>query len=247
MAPEYYQGFYTVYEELAKHDVPSCIFWTDWSTTLTFSGLLAHQNLFYIEYDNFSAMCKGPANQVPAYCFIEPRYSAADAPTGGVLPQSDQHPDADVRDGETLIRNVYNAIRQNDELWHSSVLVIVYDEHGGIYDHVPPVPLPSPDGLSSVDPPFDFKLSGVRVPAVVISPYIKQGTISKTIFDYCRTKQDRHARLHRLRSRRGKPSQRKNGQRLLIALPSQSRPGHLKRPSPRDPSHNFDSPILSVS
>ncbi len=184
MAPEYYQGFYTVYEELAKHDVPSCIFWTDWSTTLTFSGLLAHQNLFYIDYDNFSAICKGPANQVPAYCFIEPRYSAADAPTGGVLPQSDQHPDADVRDGETLIRNVYNAIRQNDELWHSSVLVIVYDEHGGIYDHVPPVPLPSPDGLSSVDPPFDFKLSGVRVPAVVISPYIKKGTICKTVFDH---------------------------------------------------------------
>src|SRR5579862_1717863 len=45
MAPEYYQGFYTVYEELAKHQVPSCIFWSDWSTTLTFSGLLA-QNLF---------------------------------------------------------------------------------------------------------------------------------------------------------------------------------------------------------
>ena len=89
-----------------------------------------------------------------------------------------------MRDGETLIRNVYNAIRQNDELWHSSVLVIVYDEHGGIYDHVPPVPLPSPDGLSSVDPPFDFKLSGVRVPAVVISPYIKKGTICKTVFDH---------------------------------------------------------------
>ncbi len=83
-------------------------------------------------------MCKGPANQVPANCFIEPRYSAADAPTGGALPQSDQHPDADVRDGETLIRNVYNAIRQNDELWHSSLLVIGYDEHGGIYDHSRP-------------------------------------------------------------------------------------------------------------
>lgn len=184
MAPEYYQGFYTAYEELARHNVPSCIFWSDWSTTLTFSGLLAHQNLFYIEYDNFSAICAGPANRVPAYCFIEPRYHSADAPTGGVLPQNDQHPDADVRDGETLIRNVYNAIRQNDDLWHSSVLLIIYDEHGGIYDHVPPVPLPSPDGLSSVDPAFDFKLSGVRVPAVVISPYIKKGTISKTVFDH---------------------------------------------------------------
>jgi phospholipase C len=184
MAPEYYQGFYTAYEELAKHKVPSCIFWSDWSTTLTFSGLLAHQNLFYIEYDNFSAICAGPANRVPAYCFIEPRYHSADVPTGGVLPQNDQHPDADVRDGETLIRNVYNAIRQNDDLWHSSVLLIIYDEHGGIYDHVPPVPLASPDGLSSVDPAFDFKLSGVRVPAVVVSPYIKKGKISNAIYDH---------------------------------------------------------------
>jgi phospholipase C len=184
MAPEYYAGFYTVYEELAKHDVPSCIFWSDWSGTLSFSGLMAHQNLFYVDYENFAAICAGPANQVPAYCFIEPRYNPANADTGGVLPANDQHPDNDVRDGETLIRNVYNAIRQNDDLWHSSVLLIVYDEHGGLYDHVKPVPLPSPDGLASVDPPFDFTVSGVRVPAILVSPYIQRGTISKKVFDH---------------------------------------------------------------
>jgi phospholipase C len=90
-----------------------------------------------------------------------------------------------MRDGEALIQNVYNAIRQNDDLWHSSVLLIVYDEHGGIFDHVHPVPLPSPDNLSSLAPPFDFKLSGVRVPAVVISPYIApQKKICSTIFDH---------------------------------------------------------------
>jgi phospholipase C len=89
-----------------------------------------------------------------------------------------------MRDGETLIQNVYNAIRQNDDLWHSSLLLIVYDEHGGLYDHVPPVPLPSPDGLSSVAPAFNFQMSGVRVPAVVVSSYIQPGTISKTVFDH---------------------------------------------------------------
>jgi phospholipase C len=184
MAPEYYQGFYTVYEELAKHEVPSCIFWSDWSGTLTFSGLMAHQNLFYEDFENFSAICAGPADSVPAYCFIEPRYNPADIPTGGVLPATDQHPDNDMRDGETLIRNVYNAIRQNDDLWHSSILLIVYDEHGGLYDHVKPVPLPSPDGLSSVNPPFDFTVSGIRVPAVVVSPYIQRSTISSKVFDH---------------------------------------------------------------
>jgi phospholipase C len=184
MAPEYYSGFYTVYEELAKHGVSSCIFWSDWSGTLTFSGLMQHQNVFYADYADFAAMCARPANEVPAYCFIEPRYNPADEPAGGVLPATDQHPDNDMRDGETLIRNVYNAIRQNDELWHSSVLLIVYDEHGGLYDHVPPVPMVSPDNLSSVAPAFDFKLSGVRVPAVVVSPYVARGTISKTVYDH---------------------------------------------------------------
>ncbi len=184
MAPEFYAGFYTVYEELDKHGVPSCIFWSDWSGTLTFSGLMAHQNRFYMDYENFATICAGPADQVPAYCFIEPRYNLAHLPTGGALPANDQHPDNDTRDGETLIENVYNAIRQNNELWHSSILLIVYDEHGGLYDHVKPVPLASPDKLSSVAPAFDFTLSGLRVPAVVVSPYIQRGTISKKIFDH---------------------------------------------------------------
>lgn len=185
MSPDFYKGFYTVYEELANHGVSSCIYWSDWSGTLTFSGLMAHQNLFYDNYANFAAVCAGDPDDVPSYCFIEPQYNPANNPAGGTLPATDQHPDNDMRDGETLIRNVYNAIRQKDELWHSSILVIIYDEHGGIFDHVKPVPLPSPDNLSSIAPPFDFKLSGVRVPAVIISPYISPAKkICSTIFDH---------------------------------------------------------------
>jgi phospholipase C len=184
MAPEFYSGFYTVYEELAKQGVSSCIYWSDWSGTLSFSGLMAHQNLFYDNYANFAAICAGDPDNVPSYCFIEPQYSPANNPAGGTLPATDQHPDNDMRDGETLIQNVYNAIRQNDDLWHSSVLLIVYDEHGGIYDHVSPVKLPSPDNISSIAPPFDFTMSGVRVPAVIISPYIPPGTICSTVFDH---------------------------------------------------------------
>lgn len=184
MSPEFYSGFYTVYEELAKQGVSSCIYWSDWSGTLTFSGLMAHQNLFYDSYANFAAVCAGNPDDVPTYCFIEPQYNPANNSAGGTLPATDQHPDNDMRDGEALIENVYNAIRQNDDLWHSSVFLIIYDEHGGIFDHVRPVPLPSPDNISSIAPFFDFTLSGVRVPAVVISPYIRPKTICSTIFDH---------------------------------------------------------------
>lgn len=184
MAPEYIQGFYTVYEELAKNGVRSTIFYQDWSGTLSFAGLMRHQNLFFDDFANFAARCAGDESELPAYCFIEPRYNPTSDGVGGVYAANDQHPDNDVGAGESLILNVYNAIRSNDALWKSSVLVIVYDEHGGIYDHVPPVPMVSPDGLTSVDPAFDFTLSGVRVPAIVVSPYVKAGTISKTVFDH---------------------------------------------------------------
>lgn len=184
MSPDFYSGFYTIYEELAKQGVSSCIYWSDWSGTLTFSGLMAHQNLFYDAYANFAAICAGNPDDVPSYCFIEPQYNPANNPAGGTLPATDQHPDNDMRDGETLIQNVYNAIRQNDDLWHSSVFLIIYDEHGGIFDHVPPVHLASPDNISSIAPPFDFTLSGLRVPAVVISPYVQPGAICSTVFDH---------------------------------------------------------------
>jgi len=58
-------------------------------------------------------------------------------------------------------------------------LLITYDEHGGFYDHVP-TPLhdvPNPDGLTSKKPKFDFKRLGIRVPALLISPWINKGTV----------------------------------------------------------------------
>ena len=81
----------------------------------------------------------------PTTRFIEPNYSDHDGDGGAVL-ASDQHPDHHVREGERFIASIYNAIRQNPALWESTALLITYDEHGGIYDHVPP-PACTPDGF----------------------------------------------------------------------------------------------------
>jgi len=70
------------------------------------------------------------------------------------------------------------------------MLLIVYDEHGGLYDHVPPPAAVNPDSKfwagnqNSLDPPFDFTRLGVRVPAVIVSPYIQAGTIDHTQYDH---------------------------------------------------------------
>jgi len=83
-----------------------------------------------------------------------------------------QHAPCDVRPGEGLIAEVYDTLR-NSKLWEKTLLVILYDEHGGFYDHVPPpTGVPNPDGLVSKDPPFDFTRLGPRTPAILISPWL---------------------------------------------------------------------------
>src|SRR5262249_19547994 len=113
---------------------------------------------------------------LPAYSFIEPRYTDFLS-----LKANDQHPPHDVALGEYLIADVYEAIR-NSPQWEQSLLVVLSDEHGGIYDHVPPPETVNPDGKTA--PNCDFKLLGVRVPAVLVSPYIAKGTIDPQVYDH---------------------------------------------------------------
>jgi phospholipase C len=192
LSPDFLGGFRTVYEVLFNLNPPvsSAIFYEDWTAALSFEGLLLHnQARFFAEYSRFGELCR--QNKLPSYCFIEPRYHTQTV--GSSLPANDQHPDHDVAAGEGFIHSVYDDLRSNDDVWKTSILVIVYDEHGGLFDHVPPpghntvpaVPIAcSPDSISCPAPPFDFTQLGPRVPAVVISPYITPGKIDPTIYDH---------------------------------------------------------------
>jgi len=81
------------------------------------------------------------------------------------------------------------AIKRNPALWASTALLVVYDEHGGIYDHVPP-PACTPDQFTATandtgtNLDFHFDRLGVRVPAVLISPWIQAATIVDRTFDH---------------------------------------------------------------
>jgi len=59
--------------------------------------------------------------------------------------KNDQHPPTDIMKGELLIARVYNALQNNDALWQSTLFVLLYDEHGGFYDHVMPPATVAPD------------------------------------------------------------------------------------------------------
>jgi hypothetical protein len=123
-----------------------------------------------------------------SYTFIEPHY-------GNIMPWTSedftcgnsQHPLDDVTRGEKLIKAVYEAVR-NSPHWESSMIIVTHDEHGGFFDHVPPpAAVPPGDSISDNENDhnhFDFKQLGVRVPAVVISPWIPRGTIDHAEHDH---------------------------------------------------------------
>lgn len=107
---------------------------------------------------------------LPNYSFIEPRYFAD--PLIQALP-NDEHPPHNVLLGEQLVAQVYNAVRSSP-CWKQTLLIITYDEHGGCYDHVAPPNAVPPDNYNPDG--FDFARYGVRVPTVIISPYVPPGS-----------------------------------------------------------------------
>jgi phospholipase C len=108
----------------------------------------------------------------PQFSFIEPCYSGKG--------QNDQHPPTDIMKGELLLAKVYNALRANEALWKTTLLVVVYDEHGGFYDHVTPPGTVAPDDFTDE---FNFDSLGVRVPAILVSPWVDPG-VDHTIYDH---------------------------------------------------------------
>ncbi len=120
--------------------------------------------------------------QLPQVIFIEPEYTDGPNPEKG----DDDHPTTSITRGQQFLLDVYNAIGQSDpvarERWSKSVLVITYDEHGGFFDHVEPRPL-----LTKQNHGENYKLfttTGMRVPALVVSPFVERGRAFNGILDH---------------------------------------------------------------
>jgi phospholipase C len=161
----------TIFQRLENAGVPWKVYFHDVPQALTLSELWLHMDHFR-PFDEFLDDAK--SGELPAYSFLEPRYF-----TDLALP-NDQHPPHNVTLGEQLIAQVYNALRQGPR-WSKTLLLIIYDEHGGNFDHVPPPPATPPDDRPTE--PFNFDRYGVRVPAVIVSPYIKAGTVLRPTGD----------------------------------------------------------------
>jgi phospholipase C len=156
--------------------------------------------------DNFAYLkdfCEAAKTKggLPEYSFIEPIY--IDSLYWGA--ENDMHPESwpwpvdydgpsNVEEGEKLLYTVYDAVRNGPD-WDSTLLLILFDEHGGCYDHVCPATAKdckfavSPDGIvipqsQSGGSGFNFDRLGVRVPAIVVSAYTQARTVVNTAFDH---------------------------------------------------------------
>jgi phospholipase C len=161
----------TLYDELNDAGVEWRVYRGDFPQSLLLLHQLEPQNLRrYRKLDQWASDVRN--GDLPHYVFIEPAYFGPE--------ENDQHPPQDIMRGDALVAAVFNALHANRKLFDETLLVILYDEHGGFYDHVPPPPTVPPDDKTSS---YAFNQLGVRVPAILVSPRLEPGFIS-AVFDH---------------------------------------------------------------
>ncbi|XP_047326450.1 non-specific phospholipase C6-like [Impatiens glandulifera] len=164
----------TIFDSLYENGYNFGIYFQNIPTTLFYRNMRKLKYAF--KFHSYDLKFKKDARdgKLPNLTVIEPRYFDLKG-----FAANDDHPSHDVANGQKLVKEVYETLRGSPQ-WNETVLVITYDEHGGFYDHVqtPFENVPNPDGNIGPDPNFfKFDRLGVRVPTIMVSPWIKKGTI----------------------------------------------------------------------
>ncbi|KAI9570697.1 extracellular phospholipase C [Boletus coccyginus] len=114
------------------------------------------------------------AGTLPQFTWINPECCLYDS----------MHPPSPINMGEAWTKSIYEALR-NSPQWDGILFLLTFDEHGGYADHVsPPVGVPPGDNLTYTERAqdgknytFSFDRLGIRVPTLVISPWVEKGAL----------------------------------------------------------------------
>ncbi len=117
------------------------------------------------------------SGNLPAVSYFDPffGFSVGESPAGV---SRDDHPQADVRDGQVYLTEIYNALRASPN-WERTLMIVTYDEWGGFFDHVPPPVKP----VSAEEGTFNDGRLGFRTPCVILGPRARRGHVSHIQFD----------------------------------------------------------------
>jgi phospholipase C len=125
-------------------------------------------------YNSFLEACA--TGELPHVSYVDPKFIQELTGT-----TNDDHPHADVRDGQAFLNQVYTAVTSSPA-WKRTLLVINYDEWGGFFDHVPPTTAPIPSETAKAGDTDGLR--GFRVPCLLISPRARRNSVSHTVFDH---------------------------------------------------------------
>jgi phospholipase C len=160
----------TIWDRLADHSLSRQYYYSDFP----FLALWGAKYLgISSPIDNFFAACA--AGTLPKVSYVDPRLLGE---SQGL--SNDDHPHADIRNGEAFLNSVYEAVTSSPN-WPNTILIINFDEWGGFFEHVPPptAPIPATDATLGSDGRIGF-----RVPALIISPWSPRGTVLHTQYDH---------------------------------------------------------------
>lgn len=160
----------TIWDRLADHSLSAKYYFSDFPFLALWGAKYA--GISHPITDFFSDCAAGTLPQVS---YVDPRLLLEEEGLSG-----DDHPHADIRNGEFFLNTIYQAITASPN-WQNTVLVMNYDEWGGFFEHVPPTvaPIPPADAALGSD-----GLRGFRVPALVISPWSPRGTVAHGLYDH---------------------------------------------------------------
>jgi len=165
----------SIFENLMERGHTWKVYFDDYAQTFALRNLHRYADRF-VRFEEFARDVASGA--LPDYSFIEPRGFSAPG-----WPSNDQHPPHSVLEGEKLIANIYDTLRGEDAVWRQCLFVLLYDEHGGFYDHVKPPAAVVPDATSATAH-FGFDRLGLRVPAILVSPWVGEGVADHTTYDH---------------------------------------------------------------
>ncbi|KAI9598210.1 phosphoesterase family-domain-containing protein [Syncephalis fuscata] len=166
----------TIYQNLNKKKIDWKIYFHDFPLSMTMTELRSSNNLRnFLLIDRFYQHAR--ENKLPKYSILEPGYHDFKN-----FPANDNHPPHSSAAAERFIKRVYETLRASPA-WNKTLLVITYDENGGYYDHVSPpmAGVPSPDGVDGnkgeAGAGFRFDRLGIRVPTILVSPWLRRGSV----------------------------------------------------------------------